>query len=96
MNIERAITTETEVTAPTNGGVCSKEIRVRVVGDTIISVGFQGGCPGNTLGISQLVAGMDINNVISRLEGIRCGRKSTSCPDQLAQVLKTIVQQNKM
>ncbi|MEG1993238.1 MAG: TIGR03905 family TSCPD domain-containing protein [Acetivibrio sp.] len=71
-------------------GVCSREIRIEVEGDIIKSVEFIGGCDGNTTGISQLIKGMSIEEVIKKLEGVRCGFKSTSCPDQLAQALKSI------
>ena len=55
------------------------------------NVAFTGGCNGNLQGISHLVEGMDVNEAISRLEGIRCGFKSTSCPDQLAHALKEAI-----
>lgn len=71
-------------------GVCSTEIHVDMENDTIKSVEFVRGCPGNLFGISSLVKGMNIDEAISRLEGIKCGNKSTSCPDQLAQALKEI------
>ena len=71
-------------------GVCSQAIAVAIDGDTIHSVEFYGGCQGNTQGIAALVRGMNIDDVIARLEGIRCGSKSTSCPDQLARALKKI------
>jgi len=69
-------------------GVCSRSITVDVDGNTINSVKFEGGCNGNTKGLAALLAGMDINDAITRLEGTTCGIKSTSCPDQLAQALK--------
>ena len=70
-------------------GTCSKAIVVDVDDSgIIIEVEFAGGCPGNTMGISQLVKGMKATDVIARFEGIRCGVKSTSCPDQLAAALK--------
>lgn len=70
-------------------GTCSKAIVVDVDDSGIINeVAFAGGCPGNTMGISQLVKGMKATDVIARFEGIRCGVKSTSCPDQLAAALK--------
>lgn len=68
--------------------VCSRRINIEVDGDRIISVRFEGGCAGNTQGVAALVAGMSIDEAISRLEGIRCGFKPTSCPDQLAKALK--------
>lgn len=57
-------------------------------GDTIQSVAFTGGCNGNLQGISSLVQGMNINDAIAKLKGIRCGFKDTSCPDQLARALE--------
>lgn len=70
-------------------GTCSKAIVVDVDDSGIINeVEFAGGSPGNTMGISQLVKGMKATDVIARFEGIRCGVKSTSCPDQLAAALK--------
>jgi len=71
-------------------GTCSQAIEIEVDGDVIRSVTFMGGCNGNTKGISQLVKGMKVADVISRLEGVTCGPKSTSCPDQLAQALKSL------
>ena len=71
-------------------GVCSTEIHVDMENDTIKSVEFVRGCPGNLFGISSLVKGMNIDEAISRLEGIKCRDKATSCPDQLAQALKEI------
>ena len=73
-------------------GVCSKEINIELDGDTIKSVKFTGGCSGNTQGVAALVAGMKVSDAITRLEGIRCGRKETSCPDQLAKALKQAIQ----
>lgn len=69
-------------------GTCSKRIDYEVEDGVIKSVKFIGGCAGNTLGISKLVQGMKVEDVISRLEGTRCGVKPTSCPDQLAHALK--------
>ncbi len=71
-------------------GVCSQLMDVEVEDGKIVNVEILGGCSGNLQGISRLVAGMDIDDAISRMEGIRCGWKSTSCPDQLAQALKQI------
>lgn len=71
-------------------GVCSTEIHVDVENNNIKSVEFVRGCPGNLFGISNLVKGMTIDEAISKLEGIKCRDKSTSCPDQLAQALKEI------
>lgn len=71
-----------------NSGTCSSAITFDVKDNKLTSVQFKGGCHGNLQGISKLVEGMDIDEVISKLEGIRCGYKPTSCPDQLAQALK--------
>jgi uncharacterized protein (TIGR03905 family) len=71
-------------------GTCSSEIDFEIdeKNETIKSVKFINGCSGNTSGISRLVAGMPVDEVIKKLEGIPCGFKSTSCPDQLAKALK--------
>ena len=71
----------------TTQGTCSKEIDIRLKDGRIDSVEFTGGCNGNLQGVSALVKGMEPKEAISRLQGIRCGMKSTSCPDQLAQAL---------
>lgn len=69
-------------------GTCSRKIVFELDGDTINRVQFIGGCPGNTQGVAILVAGRKVSEVIGLLEGIRCGAKPTSCPDQLAKALK--------
>ncbi|MDE6919885.1 MAG: TIGR03905 family TSCPD domain-containing protein [Lachnospiraceae bacterium] len=69
-------------------GTCSQMIDFEVEGDTIKSVAFTGGCNGNLQGISALVSGMKVDEAISKLKGIKCGFKSTSCPDQLARALE--------
>ena len=69
-------------------GTCSQKIFFDIEDGKLINVKFLGGCNGNLQGISALVEGMDVNEVIRRVDGIRCGIKSTSCPDQLAQALK--------
>lgn len=69
-------------------GVCSSQILFDIDGDIIKSVQFVGGCSGNTQGVARLVEGMNIQDAIDRLDGIKCGFKSTSCPDQLAKALK--------
>ena len=74
-------------------GVCSQLIRVELDGDTIKNVEFIGGCNGNTKGISSLVKGMNVQEAISRMEGITCGFKPTSCPDQLAKALRLAKEQ---
>ena len=68
--------------------VCSQQMKFEIEGDTIKSVEILGGCPGNLIGISNLVKGMKINDVIRKFEGISCAGKPTSCPDQMAQALK--------
>ena len=69
-------------------GVCSREIRFDIDGDIIKSVQFVGGCSGNTQGVSRLIQGMNIDEAIRRIDGIDCGGRGTSCPDQLAKALK--------
>lgn len=69
-------------------GVCSQLMDIDVEDGKIASVKVTGGCSGNLQGISSLLKGMDVDEAISRMEGIRCGFKSTSCPDQIAQALK--------
>ena len=71
-------------------GTCSSEIVIEVDGDIIKKVNIIGGCAGNTVGISNLVEGMHIDEVIKRLKGIPCGYRPTSCPDQLARALEEI------
>ena len=70
-------------------GVCSSLIQFDLKDGKVMNVRFRGGCDGNAKGLSSLVEGMDAHKVIERLEGITCGFKSTSCPDQLAKALKT-------
>ena len=69
-------------------GVCSQQMQVDIQDDVIQSIQVQGGCSGNLQGISRLVEGMNVDEAIRRLDGIQCGFKPTSCPDQLAQALK--------
>ena len=69
-------------------GVCARKIDVEIDDGIITSVKFIGGCAGNTQGVAALVKGMSVDEAISRLSGIRCGFKPTSCPDQLATALK--------
>ena len=75
-------------------GTCSVQIDFEVDNGVVTDVSFKGGCNGNLKGISALVEGMKIEDVVSRLSGIRCGFKSTSCPDQLAKALSQINQGN--
>ena len=69
-------------------GVCSRAIQFEVENNTLKNVNYIGGCHGNLQGIAALVEGMDVDEVIARVKGIRCGMKDTSCPDQLARALK--------
>ncbi len=74
-------------------GTCSREIKIDVIDGIVNSVEFIGGCNGNLQGISTLVKGMRVEEVIDRLGGIKCGFKPTSCPDQLAKALSQIQDQ---
>ena len=69
-------------------GTCAREIKVEVEDGIIKNVEFMGGCSGNTQGVARLVEGMPADEAIRKLSGIKCGFKSTSCPDQLAQALR--------
>lgn len=71
-------------------GTCSRGILFDIENGKLKDVQFIGGCNGNLKGIGALVEGMDVQEAIRRLEGIKCGMKSTSCPDQLAQALKEV------
>lgn len=71
-------------------GTCSEEMIIEIEKDIIKKITIIGGCKGNTAGISKLVEGMNINDVIDKLKGIPCGSKGTSCPDQLAIALEEI------
>ena len=73
-------------------GTCSQAIDVEVENGIITHVKFIGGCNGNTQGVAALVTGMKATDAIEKLEGIQCGMRSTSCPDQLAKALKEIKQ----
>ncbi len=70
-------------------GVCSRAMEIDVEEGVIQAVRVLGGCNGNLQGISSLLKGMSVEDAIARMDGIRCGMKPTSCPDQLAQALKT-------
>lgn len=74
-------------------GTCSQLIEVELDGDIIKSVQFVGGCNGNTQGVASLVKGMKAEDAIARLEGIKCGPRPTSCPDQLAKALRQALAQ---
>ncbi len=69
-------------------GVCAKHMTVEVADGKVVALHIRGGCSGNLQGITNLVIGMEVEEVISRLEGVRCGVKSTSCPDQLSKALR--------
>ncbi len=68
--------------------VCSRSIDIDIEDGVIVAVKFNGGCAGNTQGVASLLRGMAVEEAIKRLEGIKCGFKPTSCPDQLAKALK--------
>lgn len=74
-------------------GVCSQAIEVELDGNIVKNVQFYGGCSGNTQGVASLVKGMTAEEAIKRLEGIKCGPRPTSCPDQLAKALKQAIAQ---
>lgn len=76
-------------------GVCAQAIDFEVEDGKVKDVHFQGGCNGNTTGIGLLVEGMEVDEVINRLEGVKCGFKNTSCPDQLAKALKQLKAEQK-
>ncbi len=71
-------------------GVCSQRMIFEIENNVVKSLKVIGGCNGNLQGISRLVEGLPVDEVIKRLEGIRCGMKSTSCPDQVSRALKAI------
>lgn len=73
-------------------GVCSREISFEIDNNILHNVQFLGGCNGNTQGVARLVEGMNINDVVSRIEGINCNGRGTSCPDQLAKAIKEYLQ----
>lgn len=72
-------------------GVCSRAIQFDIVDNKVTNVRFVGGCAGNTQGVARLIEGMDVNEAIARMEGIQCGPRPTSCPDQLARALKQAI-----
>lgn len=75
-------------------GVCSRAINFDVEDGKVTGVRFEGGCNGNTQGVAALVEGMEVHEAIRRLNGINCGNKGTSCPDQLAHALQQYLDQN--
>ena len=80
------------VTTYKTKGVCSRSIDIEVENGIIVNVSFLGGCAGNTQGVAALVKGMKVEDAIERLQGIKCGFKNTSCPDQLAIALKEMTE----
>ncbi len=75
-------------------GVCSRQMTVEAEDGVITHVQVVGGCDGNLKGVVSLLKGMKVEDAISRMEGIRCGMKATSCPDQLAQALRKLQEAN--
>ena len=75
-------------------GTCARMITLDVEDGVITDCKFSGGCHGNTQGVARLVCGMKAEDAIEKLEGIKCGFKNTSCPDQLARALKETISQN--
>lgn len=78
------------VVAAPSALVCSKQIDIQIKDGVILSVKYTRGCDGNAKGIGALIAGMTVEEAIKRLEGITCGKRPTSCPDQLAKILKSL------
>ena len=74
-------------------GVCSMQINFDIEDNKVRNVKFLGGCSGNTQGVAALVEGMVVNEAISRMKGIKCGQRATSCPDQLATALEQAIAQ---
>lgn len=75
-------------------GTCSRKVILDIEDDVITDCTFVAGCPGNTMGVATLVKGMSVDEAISKLKGIKCGTKSTSCPDQLARALEESLASN--
>ena len=75
-------------------GTCSRKVLVDIEDGVITDCSFVAGCPGNTVGVATLVKGMTVEEAIARLKGIKCGTKSTSCPDQLAKALENALVNN--
>ena len=76
-------------------GVCSRQIAIELEGDLIKAVEFTGGCNGNLQGVARLVEGMTVEQAVSKIQGIRCGSKTTSCPDQLSKALLLALEMEK-
>lgn len=75
-------------------GTCARQVILDVEDGVITDCSFVGGCAGNTAGVAALVKGMKVDEAISRLKGIKCGFKPTSCPDQLARALEEVIENN--
>lgn len=75
----------------TTSGVCAKTIDFKIEDGILQNVKFNGGCPGNAIGLSAMVEGMQIEEVVAKLKGIECGKRPTSCPDQLAKALRELM-----
>ena len=75
-------------------GTCAREVHLEMDGNIVADAKFIGGCSGNTQGVSALVKGMNANEAVKRLKGIRCGAKTTSCPDQLAKAIELYLTEN--
>lgn len=78
------------ITATPSAKVCSNKIEIEIADGIIMKVVYTRGCDGNAKGIGALIKGMSVEEAIRRLEGITCGKKTTSCPDQLARILKSL------
>jgi uncharacterized protein (TIGR03905 family) len=78
----------------TTKGVCSRKINIDIEDGVVVKVAFEGGCSGNTQGVAALAEGMKVDEIIDRVKGIKCGFKSTSCPDQLACALMEYKEKN--
>ena len=78
------------IVATPSAKVCSKKIDIEIKDDIIMKVVYTRGCEGNAKGIGALIKGMSVEEAIRRLEGITCGKRGTSCPDQLSKILKSL------
>ena len=81
-----------QISVATCAAVCSSQIDITVKDSVVVNVTYTNGCSGNTQGVSKLIEGMTVTEAISRLEGIDCGGRGTSCPDQLARALRFFLQ----
>lgn len=77
-----------------NQGTCSRQVEFDLIDGKIYHVQFFGGCSGNTQGLAALIEGMDAEDAVRRMSGIRCGFKQTSCPDQLAQAIRNCLSED--